>query len=69
MDVQRGELLWAPTAERVARARLTAFRRWLKAERGLDLPDYGALYRWSVDDLEGFWSAVWAFFEVQASTP
>ena len=69
MDVQQGQLLWEPSADRIAGARLTAFRRWLKAERGIDPLGYPALHRWSIDDLEGFWSAVWAFFEVQASAP
>jgi acetoacetyl-CoA synthetase len=50
----------------VERARLTEFRRWLAAERGLELPDYDALWRWSVDDLDNFWRAIWDFFEVQA---
>lgn len=27
---------------------------------------YDALWRWSVEDLEGFWAAIWAFFDVQA---
>src|SRR3954449_13339636 len=40
--------------------------RWLERERGLSLADYGQLWQWSVDDLEGFWSAIWGFFEVQA---
>ena len=31
--------------------------------------DYGELWRWSVDDLEGFWGAVWEFFDVQAPSP
>ena len=43
--------------------------RWLQAERGLDLADYDALWRWSVTDLEGFWSSLWDFFEVRAHTP
>jgi len=50
----------------VERARLTEFRRWLAAERDLHLDDYDALWRWSVDDLEGFWRAIWDFFRVQA---
>jgi acetoacetyl-CoA synthetase len=60
------ELLWGPSAELVERARLTEFRRWLEAERGLSFEDYDALWRWSVDDLDGFWAAIWDFFEVQA---
>src|SRR3954454_15605444 len=40
--------------------------RWLAVERGLSFDDYRQLWQWSVDDLDGFWSAVWEFFEVQA---
>jgi acetoacetyl-CoA synthetase len=60
------ERLWEPSAALVERARLTEFRRWLEAERGLHLDDYDALWRWSVDDLDGFWRAIWDFFRVQA---
>ncbi|HET6997312.1 MAG TPA: acetoacetate--CoA ligase [Solirubrobacterales bacterium] len=66
MSAAPPELLWEPSAERVERARLTEFRRWLEAERGLLFDDYDALWRWSVDDLDGFWGAIWDFFEVQA---
>jgi len=45
---------------------MTGFMRWLEAERGLSFSDYEALWRWSVDDLEGFWRAIWDFFGVQA---
>ena len=30
---------------------------------------YEELWRWSVDDIAGFWAAVWDFFEVQSSVP
>jgi acetoacetyl-CoA synthetase len=60
------ERLWEPSAELVEQARLTEFMRWLAAERGIDLDDYDALWRWSVDDLDGFWAAIWDFFEVRA---
>ena len=51
-------LLWTPSAERVERATLTRYTRWLSESRGLTFPDYDALWRWSVDDLEGFWSSI-----------
>jgi acetoacetyl-CoA synthetase len=66
VSVAPPELLWEPSAELVERARLTEFRRWLEDERGLSFDDYDALWRWSVDDLDGFWAAIWDFFEVQA---
>ncbi len=60
------EKLWDPPASLVERARMTEYMRWLAAERGLELGGYDELWRWSVDDLEGFWSSIWDFFEVQA---
>jgi acetoacetyl-CoA synthetase len=63
------EPLWRPSRERVERARITAFTDWLARERGLVFADYESLWRWSVTDLEGFWSAVWRFFDVRASVP
>jgi acetoacetyl-CoA synthetase len=58
--------LWTPSAELIERSRLTEFRRWLEAERGLGFADYQALWQWSVDDLDAFWAAIWDFFEVEA---
>ena len=60
------EKLWEPSAELVERSRLREYMRWLEAERGLAFADYHQLWRWSVDDLEGFWSSIWEFFAVRA---
>ncbi|HEY7074843.1 MAG TPA: acetoacetate--CoA ligase [Solirubrobacteraceae bacterium] len=51
-------VLWEPPDELSENAVLTRFMR----ERGFD--DYHELWRWSVEDLEGFWGAIWDFFEV-----
>jgi acetoacetyl-CoA synthetase len=48
-----GQLLWEPSAERVQRAGLTAFA----ASVGRAGAAHEQLWRWSVDDLGGFWSA------------
>ncbi len=66
MSSSAPDKLWEPSAELVEKARLTEFMRWLEAERGLGFADYDALWRWSVDDLDGFWGAIWDFFGVQA---
>ncbi|MFL5872797.1 MAG: acetoacetate--CoA ligase [Solirubrobacterales bacterium] len=50
----------------VGGSRLTEFMRWLEGERGLSFDGYHELWQWSVDDLDGFWSAIWDFFGVQA---
>jgi acetoacetyl-CoA synthetase len=62
------EKLWEPPAELVERARMTEYIGWLAAQRGLELNGYHDLWRWSVDDLEGFWSSIWDFFEVQSDS-
>ena len=61
--------LWQPTAEQVAAANLTAFIRFvLDHDRcPAGVTDYAALYRWSVDQPQAFWPAVWDFCGVIAS--
>jgi acetoacetyl-CoA synthetase len=56
--------LWQPTPTEIGRAQVTRYRDWLAAERGVDLDGYEALWRWSVDELEGFWGSVWDYFGV-----
>ncbi|QFZ16201.1 acetoacetate--CoA ligase [Saccharothrix syringae] len=58
------EVLWRPDPDRVAASRMAAFRSWVADRRGLELPDYESLWRWSTSDLEAFWGAVAEFFEV-----
>ena len=65
--VETGQQLWAPTPGRIERARITDFLRWLEANRGLTFPDFESLWRWSTDDLDGFWQACWDFFGVEAT--
>jgi acetoacetyl-CoA synthetase len=52
-------LLWEPPAEMVERAVMTRYMR----ERGVG--SYDELWRWSVEDLEGFWGSIWEFFGVE----
>jgi len=65
--VETGQQLWAPTPGRIERARITEFIRWLKANRGLAFTDFESLWRWSTEDLDGFWQACWDFFGVEAT--
>jgi acetoacetyl-CoA synthetase len=54
------EPLWRPSAERIARANLTRFAARIAAEHDTALPDYGALYRWSIDHPQAFWRGLWS---------
>lgn len=59
-----GDVLWRPPADVLETRRVGHFLSWVREHRDLDLRDYDALWTWSVDDLEGFWTAIWDFFEV-----
>jgi acetoacetyl-CoA synthetase len=63
------EPMWAPSPERVERANITRYLHWLRDRRGLRFASYDELWRWSVDDLDGFWASIWEFFEVGGPAP
>ncbi|NKF21865.1 acetoacetate--CoA ligase [Solimonas marina] len=67
--IAEGERLWTPPPDAVGGAAVERFRHWVNARHGLDLCDYDALWRWSVDEVETFWAAVWAYFDVHATQP
>ena len=61
-----GDLIWEPSTESAAASALGRYLRWL-AEKGRSFPSYDALWRWSVEDLDGFWGSLWEFFEVRGT--
>ncbi len=65
--VEQSELLWTPSPDWIAKTELARFMAFLRDTRGLGFTDYAGLWRWSVDDLEGFWGA--DFFAIKASEP
>ena len=67
--IASGDLLWEPSAERIERATMTRYMRWLESERELSFGAYDELWRWSVDSLEDFWRSIWDFFDVRSSAP
>ena len=69
MTLTQGQILWAPSEDVLRESQLGRYRAWLRDERGVDFADYEALFRWSVSDLEGFWSSVWDYFGVRAHAP
>ena len=53
-----GKLLWEPPDALVTRSKMARFMH----ARGFST--YDELWRWSVEDLEGFWRAIWDEYEV-----
>jgi acetoacetyl-CoA synthetase len=61
------EPAWRPSPERIERAALTRFGRWVQERSGVYVADsYDRLWRWSVNDIDGFWLALWQFFGIRA---
>jgi acetoacetyl-CoA synthetase len=60
------EALWTPSPERVIKANMTEFLRYVEERGGPPVPDYSSdsyweLHKWSVDNPERFWSLTWRF--------
>lgn len=58
-------VLWQPTLN--GDTRLELFTAWL-GDNGVDIgPGYADLWRWSITDLDGFWSALWGWSQIPSS--
>ena len=57
---------WVPTAQHITEARITDFARFVHNNYGVPAEDYQQLWRWSVDDISGFWRAIWDYFHLGA---
>jgi acetoacetyl-CoA synthetase len=60
------EALWTPSPERVIKANMTEFLRYVEERGGPPVPDYSAdsywqLHEWSINNPERFWSLAWRF--------
>ncbi|MFD7073419.1 acetoacetate--CoA ligase [Nocardioides sp. NPDC059952] len=69
MSIEQGDVVWSPPADVLSTSRVGEFLAWLALERSVEMTTHEELWRWSVTDLDGFWSAVWEFFGVQAHAP
>jgi acetoacetyl-CoA synthetase len=61
--------LWQPAPADVERAEMTRFMRWAGERHGRRFTGYDELWRWSVQEIEEFWAAIWEFCGVRASKP
>jgi acetoacetyl-CoA synthetase len=62
------DAIWKPSPERIRKAALTRFTHYVQERYKAPVHDYPSLHRWSVEFPENFWSAVWDFCEVRASS-
>ena len=69
MTPEAPNVIWEPPADARQSTVVGRYLTWLEDRRGLTFTTYEDLWRWSVEDLDGFWSSVWSFFDVQALVP
>ena len=63
------DILWQPTAERIASTQLAAWQQWLASDRGLVFDSYADLHQWSVTHREEFWKSIWNYFGINSHSP
>ena len=59
-------VLWTPSAERIARSNISAFIKLVNKRWQAGVADSNALYDWSINQPEPFWTSVWDFCGVIA---
>ena len=63
------DVLWRPTTPQIEASRMDAFRRCVNRRFNLQLDDYVALHRWSIEQRPQFWQTLAEYFHVQWHTP
>lgn len=62
----QGRLMWTPGSDELENSRLARFLSWARADGRTAAKTYGQAHAWSVEDLEGFWKAVWDYAEIRS---
>lgn len=62
-------LLWTPGHEIIEKSNIKAFMRWMQVSKGLTFDDYDGLWKWSVEDIPGFWQALWEYVSIKTHRP
>jgi acetoacetyl-CoA synthetase len=64
-----GEIIWSPPADIRETTEIGRLMNWFEDRRGVELRDYEALRRFSVEDLEGFWGGLAEFYGIRFRSP
>lgn len=63
------DVLWRPSTAQIEASRMDAFRRRVNLRFNLQLNDYAALHRWSIEQRAAFWQTLADYFQVAWHTP
>ncbi len=68
-EIKEGTLLWEPSEKRKQQSNIYHYMNWLKEHKNKTFNDYHTLWKWSVEELEDFWTSIWEYFDIQAKQP
>ncbi|WP_449432953.1 acetoacetate--CoA ligase [Pseudomonas putida] len=63
------DVLWRPSTAQILASRMDQFRRRVNLRYNLQLTDYAALHRWSIEQRAAFWQTLAEYFHVYWHTP
>ena len=63
------KLLWKPTEEQIQSSNMYRFMNFINEKYNQEFDDYAPLYKWSIDNIPDFWSAMWEFADIIVSKP
>ncbi len=61
--------LWTPSKKSCEAAQITLFRHKIAKEYAISLPDYQALFNWSIENPSEFWKNIWEESPIIHSAP
>jgi len=61
------KMLWKPTQERVKNSNMYTFMNFINERYSLDITQYRALYKWSIENIPDFWASLWDFTDIRYS--
>ncbi|MHA1575878.1 MAG: AMP-binding protein, partial [Candidatus Thorarchaeota archaeon] len=59
--------IWKPSKHTIEHANVTRFIGSINAHHNLSISGYDELYKWSIDNAEDFWAAMWDFGNILTS--
>ncbi|QVM89366.1 acetoacetate--CoA ligase [Pseudomonas entomophila] len=63
------DVLWRPSTSRIEASRMDVFRHQVNLRFNLQLDDYAALHRWSIEHPAPFWQTLCEYFHVRWQRP
>ena len=66
---EKRDILWSPSQARADSSTMAQFERFLVEKYGLSFVDYGAMWLWSISELEVFWKSISEYFNMRFFEP